>query len=473
MKHLQARKLSGDTSTLVSGSVDGLRSRLQGQVLLPGDGGYDDARTVWNAMFDRRPSLIARCRNADDVVAAVNFARENDLLCAVRGGGHNIAGHAVCDNGLVIDLSLMNSVQVDGSKRTVRVEGGALWADVDRTTQAEGLAVPNGVVSTTGVAGLTLGGGFGRLSRKFGLTIDNLISADVVSADGALIRASNDEHPDLFWALRGGGGNFGVVTAFEFRLHEVGPDVLFGPIVYSLRDAREVLRNYAGFAASAPRECSIWADLLTAPPLPFIPEQHHGTTVLFVAPFYVGDPERGRELLDPVRTYGDPVADGFGEMSYLAAQKAVDELYAPGMQNYWKAHNFVELGDAAIDAILASAGRLPTPQSDLLISHVGGAINDFDAGATAYPHRHANFVVTPGARWEPGGANDAAINWARDCWESLESTAAGGSYVNFISEGSGRARDAFDRNHDRLVEVKNRYDPRNQFRLNQNVEPGI
>jgi FAD/FMN-containing dehydrogenase len=472
MEQIYARTLSGDTQRVSSDSLDKLKTSLHGQLILPGDEAYDGARIVWNAMFDRRPSLIARCRSAADVVAAVNFARENDLLCAVRGGGHNIAGHAACDNGLVIDLTRMNAVQVDKRERTARVEGGALWADVDRATQEEGLAVPNGVVSTTGVAGLTLGGGFGRLSRKFGLTIDNLISVEVVTADGERVTASDEEHPDLFWALRGGGGNFGVVTSFAFRLHEVGPDVLFGPIVYRLEDARDALRNYTQFAADAPRECSIWADLLTAPPLPFIPEQHHGDKVLFIAPFYAGELEQGHELLKPLRTYGKPIADGFGEMPYIAAQQAIDPLYASGMQNYWKAHNFVELEDAALDAILASAEKLPTPQSDLLISHVGGAINDVDPRATAYPHRHANFVATLGARWEPGVANTGAVNWVRDGWERLEHTAAGGSYVNFIAEDRGRARDAFDQNHERLVQVKNRYDPRNQFRLNQNVEPG-
>lgn len=471
MADLRVRTLSEKTASLSPASIDTLRSRLHGQLMLPSDSGYDAARTIWNAMFDRRPALIARCRDTEEVVAAVDFARENDLLCSVRGGGHNIAGHAVCDDGMMIDLSLMNAVEVDGQARIARVEAGALWADVDRATQAEGLAVPSGVVSSTGVAGLTLGGGFGRLSRKFGLTIDNLVAAEVVTPDGARLTASEAEHPDLFWALRGGGGNFGVVTEFHFRLHEVGPDVLFGPVVYRLEDARDVLRHYSEVAPKVPRECSIWADLLTAPPLPFIPEKYHGTKVLFVAPFWLGDPERGQEILAPLRNFGQPIGDGFGRMPYLDAQQAVDALYAPGMQNYWKAHNFAKLEDAAIDALVASAEALPTPQSDLLISHVGGAINDVDATATAYPHRHANFVVTPGARWEPGRDNAAAINWVRDCWNALADTAAGGSYVNFISESEGRAQDAFDRNHDRLVEVKKRYDPQNRFRLNQNIKP--
>jgi hypothetical protein len=261
-----------------------------------------------------------------------------------------------------------------------------------------------------------------------------------------------------------------VVTAFRFRLHVVGPEILFGPVVYRLEDARDVLRNYAEFALNAPRVCSIWADFLTAPPLPFIPEEYHGRKVLFIAPFCLGDAERGAEVVAPLRSYGEPIADGFDRMPYVAAQQAIDPLYAPGMQNYWKAHNFVELEGAAIDALVASAEALPTPQSDLLISHVGGAINDVDSAATAYPHRHVNFVVTPGARWE-GGENAAAIDWVRNCWNALGDSAAGGSYVNFIAESDGRARDAFALNHDRLAEVKKRYDPQNRFRLNQNIKP--
>lgn len=471
MDGIIAKTLEGGTARLSPSAVESLRASLAGRLLTAANDGYDEARSIWNAMFDRHPALIVRCANAQDVIAAVDFAREHGLLLAVRGGGHNIAGHSVCEGGVMIDLSPMNGVKVDSEARTARVEAGAPWADVDRETQAFGLAVPSGVVSTTGVAGLTLGGGFGRLSRKHGLTIDNLLSADIVTAQSELVTASADVNSDLFWGIRGGGGNFGIVTAFEFRLHPVGPEVIFGPIVYRLEDAREVLDHYADFAAAAPRELSIFADLMSAPPLPFLPDDIHGTKVLFVVPFYAGDLDAGEALIAPLREYGDPVGDGVGRVPYAEAQQAVDELYSAGAQNYWKAHNFARLGAEAINIIVAFAQRLPTPQSDILISHVGGAINDVAREATAYPHRGAEFIVSPGARWEDSGANDAAVEWVRDCIDELTKHAAGGSYANFIAEEEGRARDAFASNLERLTELKKRFDPGNLFRLNQNISP--
>jgi FAD/FMN-containing dehydrogenase len=473
MPSLEVRTRTDEKAILQEQDIEAFEGRLRGELIQSQNEGYDEVRAIWNATIDKRPSLIVRCAGVADVIEAVRFARENNLLVAVRGGGHNIAGTAVCDEGLMIDLSPMRAIHVDPGAHTAHVQGGATFADVDHETQAFGLAVPNGVVSTTGVGGLTLGGGFGRLSRKYGLTADNLLSAEVVTADGALVTASANENSDLFWGIRGGGGNFGIVTSFEFKLHEVGPEVLFGPIVYRLEDAAEVLRNYRDFATSAPYECSIWADFLTAPPLPFLPEAVRGTKVLFVAPFYAGNLQDGEEILRPLREYGEPIADAVAAMPYVAAQRAIDDLYAKGSRNYWKSHNFTELSDAALDTIVEYARMLPTPQSDILISHLGGVINDVAAEKTAYPHRDIAFVVTPGGRWEDPAQDDAPIAWVRECFKALAVHATGLSYVNFIAEGAGREREAFGPNYDRLVELKNKYDPTNLFRLNQNITPTV
>ena len=445
--------------------------RFRGELLRRGDEGYDEARTVWNAMIDREPGFIARPTGTADVVAAVNFARENDVLVAVKGGGHNIAGNAVCEGGLMIDLSEMDDVRVDPTDRTVRVGPGATLGDVDHETQLFGLATSGGVVSTTGVAGLTLGGGFGWLSRKYGLAVDNLLSVDVVTADGEVVTASEGEHADLFWGLRGGGGNFGIVTSFEFELHEVGPEVLFGPTVYRYEDAPDVLRHYREFTRDTPRECCVWVDSFTAPPLPFIPEQFHGTTVLSAMQFYAGDRKEGEDVLRPLREYGDPIADAVGPTPYTAAQSMLDDLYAEGERNYWKAHNFTELTDETLDTIVEYGERLPTPQSDILVHQVGGAINDVASDATAYPHRDTNVIVTIGARWEDPTKDDECIAWVRECHDSLAEDATGGTYVNLEGDREGRERNAYGENYDRLVELKNEYDPTNLFRMNQNVKP--
>ena len=448
-----------------------LGARLRGALIAPDDPAYDEARAVWNAMIDRRPALIARCEGVADVVAAVDFARDRSLPLAVRGGGHNIAGTAVCDGGLVIDLSAMNAVEVDPRARVARVGGGALLGDLDRATQAHGLAVPAGVVSTTGVAGLTLGGGFGWLSRKHGLAADNLLSVELVTAAGERLRASAEENPELFWGLRGGGGNFGVATAFEFRLHPLGPEVFFGPTFYRLEDAAEVLAHYRDFAHSAPHDCCVWADLMTAPPLPFIPEAHHGTKVLSLMQFHAGDPREGEEVLAPLRRFGRPIADAAGPLPYTSAQGLLDETYAKGLRNDWTPQNFKALSDAAIDALVTLAARLPTPQSDILVSQVGGAINEVASEASAYPHRDTGFVVTPGARWAEPAGDAAALAWVQACRDALAPLADGGAYVNFIAEREGREHEAYGSNYKRLAALKARYDPDNLFRLNQNVAP--
>ena len=342
--------------------IQELKARLSGDVVLPGDREYDEARKIWNATIDKRPGAIVRCTTTSDVVHAVNLAREQGLTLAVRGGGHNIAGNALCDDGLVIDLSRMKGSKVDAAARRVTIEGGALLADLDAATQAHGLATPVGINSTTGVAGLTLGGGFGWLSRKYGLTVDNLESAEVVTAAGEVIRASATEHPDLFWALRGGSGNFGVVTRFEFRLHPVGPNVLSGLIVYPLSQAKAVLRRYREFVASAPDELSVWSVIRQAPPLPFLPPEVHGKGVVVLALLYAGDPKQGEPLVAPLRTFGTPVGEHVGVQPYTAWQQAFDPLLTAGARNYWKSHNFATLADGLFDAVIDFIERQPSPQ---------------------------------------------------------------------------------------------------------------
>ncbi len=471
METLQAITTNGDRTHLDEAAVQSFAERLRGELIRPGEAGYDEARSVWNAMIDKRPALIARCTSAGDVIAAVNFARENDLLIAVRGCGHNIAGKAVCDGGLMIDLSPMNAVRVDPDAQTARVEPGASLADMDAATQEHGLATPLGINSTTGVAGLTLGGGFGWLSRAYGMTVDNLLSVEIVTADGALRTASAEENPELFWAIRGGSGNFGVVTAFEFRLHLVGPEVLFGPIVYAGRDAPDVLRNLRDFNAQAPDEFAGWAVLRKAPPLPFLDEHVVGTDVLIVVPFYAGDMDEGERVFAPLVEFGSPVGSGVGPHPYAALQQAFDPLLTPGVRNYWKSHNFRALPDEAIDTAIEYAANVPTPLSEIFFGHVGGAMSRVPADATAYPHRKVDYVMNVHTRWEDPAQDTDCIAWAREFFEVMAPHAAGGSYVNFISEAEGKEGAAYGDNYDRLAQIKATYDPANLFRVNQNIEP--
>ncbi len=455
------------------GVLDALRAHLRGRLCYPGEPEYEQARTIWNAMIDKRPAAIVRAAGAADVMLAVNAAREHRLLLAVRGGGHNIAGNAVCDGGLMIDLSPMKSVRIDPVERTARVEPGVTLAELDKEAQAFGLATPLGINSTTGVAGLTLGGGFGWLSRKLGLTVDNLLSADVVLASGALVHASPKENEDLFWAIRGGGGNFGVVTSFEFRLHPVGPEVLAGLIVHPFSNAKQLLQDYRRVVMSAPDDLTCWVVMRKAPPLPFLPKEIHGEEVLVFAMCYVGDPERGQSAVAPLRALGQPIADVVGPMPFAAWQQAFDPLLAPGQRNYWKSHDFVELGDAAIELLLASVGRLPSPECEIFIGHLGGAVNRVPATATAYPHRDVNFVMNVHTRWSDASRDQACITWARELFDGLTPHATGGVYVNFMPEDEAQrvSRGAYGPNYERLSTLKARYDPDNLFRRNQNIRP--
>ncbi|MBN8448206.1 MAG: FAD-binding oxidoreductase [Candidatus Accumulibacter sp.] len=457
---------------LQSTKIDAFKGKFRGEVVSPGDEAYDDARKIWNAMIDKHPALIVRCTTPSDVVLAVNFARDNGLLLAVRGGGHNIAGSAMCDDGIVIDLSQMKAASVDPAARRVTIEGGATLADLDASTQAHGLATPLGINSTTGVAGLTLGGGFGWLSRKHGMTIDNLESAEVVTAAGEVVRASNTEHPDLFWALRGGSGNFGVVTHFEFHLHPVGPDVLSGLIVYPISAAKSVLRQYREFLAQAPDALSVWAVLRQAPPLPFLPEEVHGTGMIALALLYAGDPKLGEPLIDPLRGFGTPLGEHVGVQPYIAWQQAFDPLLTPGARNYWKSHNFSTLQDGLFDAVIESIENLPSPQCEIFFGAIGGATTRPAPESAAYAHRDAQFVMNVHGRWQEQADDERCIGWAREFFKASAPFASGGVYVNFLTADEGdRVRSAYGPNYDRLAQVKRTYDPDNLFRTNQNIQP--
>ena len=455
---------------MTTSRLDGFRGRL----IQAGDADYDSARKVWNGAIDRDPRLIARCIGTTDVVAAVRFAPDHDLEIAIRGGGHNVAGTAVCDDGIVIDLSAMRGVRVDPKGRRAWVQGGALWGDVDHETQRHGLATTGGIVSHTGVAGLTLGGGVGWLMRKHGLTVDNLLAVDVVTADGELLRASEDEHPDLFWALRGGGGNFGVVTSFEFRLHSVGPTVVAGPIFWDASDARDVLRCYRDFIRSAPDALGTVVRFGTAPPLAAIPEDLHWRPVLMVGTCYAGPIADGERALRPLRTSRAPILDLVGPTPYVGFQSALDSTVVHGWSYYWKSTYLPELRDDLIDVLAEHAFSCSSPRSYVAMFHLNGAVSRVADGVTAFGNRQASHAITLDAVWRPGedfGERDTA--WTREFFAALGRFREG-VYVNFLGgdEDLGRVREAYgDSVYDRLVDVKTTYDPDNIFHHNQNIRP--
>ena len=446
--------------------IEALQADLRGGMLSPGDDDYDAGRRVWNGMIDRRPALIAGCAGPADVIRAVDFARDHELLLAVRGGGHNVAGSGVCDGGLVIDLSRMKGIRVDPAARTVRAEGGVTWGEFDAETQAFGLATTGGQVSTTGIAGLTLGGGYGWLARSFGFACDNLLSVDVVTADGRLVTASAEEHSDLFWALRGGSGNFGVVTSFEFRLHEVGPTLMAGPLFYPLAAARDVLRFYRDVAPTAPDALTCLPGLLTSP---------EGAPLAALVPVYVGPLAEGEAALRPLRAFGAPVADLVGPMPYQALQMMFDPSFPAGRRSYWKSGFLPDWDDAAIETLVEHFARVPSPYAVVIAEHRGGASARVAPDETAFPHRGLlyNLVIT--TAWDDPADDQINIRWARELWAALQPFADDAVYVNLLGdvadEGEARVRAAYGANYDRLVELKRIYDPTNLFRVNQNIKP--
>ena len=461
-------------TTLDEETVQAFVASVRGPVLRPGDAGYDDARTIWNALIDRRPALIVQCTGAADVVDAVNFAREQNLLLSIKAGGHNVAGNAVNDGGLVIDLSQMNGVHVDPTTQTVRAQGGATWGDCDRETQLFGLAVPGGVVSPTGIAGLTLHGGVGHLRRKHGMSIDNLVSVEIVTADGELRRASASENADLFWAVRGAGSNFGVVTSFEFQAHPVGPMVMVGAVFYPLADVKALLPAWRDYMASAPDELNSLAICWSVPPGDPFPPEHHGKDVFVVAAAYAGPVEDGEPVVQPLRELGRPLIDLSGPWPWVGLQSGFDALFPKGQYRYWKSRALAELSDAAIDDIADFANRRPAPLTDIIVWHHGGAMSRVDETATAYAGRDAAFHVTGEASWADPSLNDEAIAWGRDFWDTMGQHSTGGLYLNFpglAEEKEALVRAGYGVNYGRLAELKAKYDPTNLFRMNLNIAP--
>ncbi len=458
--------------TLKSKSTEQLKGNIKGKVVLPLDASYDEVREIWNGMIDKRPAIIVQCQGAGDVVHALAFARRNGLDISIRGAGHNIAGNAICDDGLMIDLSTMKNVRVDPDRRRAYVEPGVTLGVFDAAVQAHGLATPIGINSTTGIAGLTVGGGFGWLTRKYGMTVDNLISVEMVTVDGDLIRASEDQNADLFWAIRGGGGNFGVVTQFEFKLYPVGPEILAGLIVFPFDQAKQVLTKYREFVESAPEELNVWVVLRKAPPLPFLPEDVHGREVVVLPIFYSGDIEEGQKLIEPLRQFGDAHGEHIGVQPFVDWQQAFDPLLTPGARNYWKSHNFTELSDGALDSIIEFAGKLPSPQCEIFVGLIAGAPNRVAPDTMAWGHRDARFVLNVHARWDDARDDDTCITWAREFFKSSAPYASAGAYVNFMTEEEGdRVAAAYGANFARLVEIKKKYDPENVLHLNQNIKP--
>jgi FAD/FMN-containing dehydrogenase len=461
------RKLDGSSSQLDRKSVD---AALGGEVLYPESAAYAEAVTLWNAMIERRPGAVARVGNESDVVKAVELARKHGLSLAVKGGGHNIAGKALADGGLVVDFARMKRVTVDAAARTARVQPGATLADVDRATQEHGLVVPTGVNSTTGIAGLTLGGGFGWTTRKFGLTIDNLRSVRLVTADARVLEVDRDRHPDLFWALRGGGGNFGVVTEFEFDLHAAGPEVFAGLVVHPFDDFKSIVKSYERALAAAPDDMSCWVVLRKAPPLPFLPSEWHGREVVVLAMCYIGPRDQAEAATAPFRGIGRPIADVVGPAPFAAWQQAFDPLLTPGARNYWKSHDVAGFGDASLEIIRQAIAELPTEECEVFFGHVGGALTRVASDATAWPNRTPHFAVNVHTRWRDERDDARCVAWARKLYDRLAPHAMGSRYVNFIPEGDEeRVADAYGTNYERLVAIKRKFDPGNLFRANQNI----
>jgi FAD/FMN-containing dehydrogenase len=453
-----------DTETgLTATAIEQCKGQLRGELLCPGDTHYDSTRAIHNGMIDRRPALIVRCAGVADVITAVNFARSNNLIVAVRGGGHGVPGFAVCDGGLMIDLSRMKAVRVDPMSRTARAEGGCTWGDFDHETQAFGLATTGGIARPTGIAGLTLGGGHGYLMRTYGLACDNLLSVDVVTADGHLLTASATEHADLFWGVRGGGGNFGVVTAFEYQLHPVS-QMLGGLLIYPLAKAKELFRLYRDFTRTAPDALGSLCNLATLP---------DGTPAAVILLAYNGAPDEGERLLRPLRDFGPLLADQVGPMPYIALQSIVENFNPPGLRNYWKSNYLRDLSDAAIDVMVDHYTTVPAPHTHVVVEHLGGAVRRVGNDEMAVDHREAlyNFLIV--GMWANAAEDAEVIGWVRELWGALQPFSSGGLYVNYEAEHDvGRVQAAYSpAKYARLVALKNKYDPTNLFRLNQNIMP--
>jgi FAD/FMN-containing dehydrogenase len=460
-------------SAIPEAQIRALRSATRGTMIAPQDPEYEGARKVWNGMVDRHPALILRCEDTQDVVAGVNFARQNRLPLAIRGGGHNVAGFGTCDGGLVIDLSLLKGVKIDSRNKSARAQGGLTWGEFDTATQEHGLATTGGLVSTTGIAGFTLGGGIGWLMRKHGLAADNLLAAEIVSARGERLRISDDEHPDLFWGLRGGGGNFGIVTEFTYRLHAVGPNIFGGAVFYPLARAGALLRLYRDWVKGLPDELTSMVAFLTAPPAPFVPEPLQGSLMVSVALCHVGDMDKGADLVQPLRDFGPPAIDLLGPQPYVALQGMFDAAAPPGMQNYWKSSYLPSLSDSAIAVLEHHAQRMKSPLSAIHVQHLEGAVARVDPDATSFGYRQAPFVLNVIGTWPDAAENEEQIAWVRGTWAAMREHSMDGAFLNFLgADEASRVTAAYGAaKYKRLRELKQEWDPTNLFHINQNIAP--
>lgn len=456
---------------IVSIPIEELRGAIRGRIIAPPDSEYDEARKIWNGAIDRKPAAIVQCKGTADVIHAVQFAKKYRLLLSVRGAGHNIAGKSLKDNVLLIDLSKMRAVHVDLEASTMTVEPGATLADVDHESQIYGLATPLGINSTTGISGLTLGGGFGWLSRRLGMTVDNLLSLEVITVDGKRLFCDKNHNADLFWAFTGGGGNFGIITSFKFKVFPVGPEVFSGPIIFPIEDAKKVLQNYREFCKSSSDEIAVWGVIRNAPPFPFIDPSMHGKLVLILVAIYTGSRPDGEKSIRKILDFGKPLGHGLGYHPYKNFQQSFDPLLTPGSRNYWKSHNFIEITDPLIDKFLEYAKKLPSPQTEIFCAQVGGAVNRVSKEATAYPHRDVEFVLNVHTRWEKPEEDQKCISWARDFYNAAKPFATGGVYMNFVSEGDENIQSAYGENIQKLAKIKTKYDPENVLRSNINIKP--
>ena len=469
------RTLHGDDVEIGAETVGAFKARLRGSLLTSTDAGYDDARTVWNAMIDRQPALVVRCLGVADVVAGVQFAREHGLLLCIKGGGHNIAGLATADGALMLDMSLMRGVWVDASRNIAHAQGGCLLGDVDRETQLRRLAAVLGFVSPTGISGLTLGGGFGYLTRRWGWTSDTVTGMDLVTADGHVVHASSDDNPDLFWGLRGGGGNFGVVTGIEYELHAVGPEIVGGPVAWPASDAPAVLELFRTMAASAPPELTLVALMRPAPPVPWLPKETHGKLIVSVVACHTGKPEDGEKAVAPLKTFGKPVGDVLVRRPYAQMQSLLDATQPKGRRYYWKSEYLPRIDPALCEKVIANASKIASPHSAVILFHIEGALNGFAGDHSAVGNRDARYVLNIAGSWEQTADDEKNIAWARGAWNDMRSFSTGGNYINFLTadESPERIQAALGTGLRRLAEIKAKWDPENVFRTNRNIAPAL
>jgi FAD/FMN-containing dehydrogenase len=470
---MKVQTTEGREAELKQDALDGLRMRLRGPLFLPGEAGHEESRSVWNAMIDRKPAVVARCRGVADVITCVQFARDNDMLLSIKGGGHNIAGLAAADGALMLDMSLMRGVWVDSRKKVAHAQAGCLLGDVDRETQVHGLAGVLGFVSATGIAGLTLGGGFGYLTRRWGWTSDNVVGMDLVTADARLVRASSDENADLFWGLRGGGGNFGVVTGIDYALYPVGPEVVGGVVAWPASEAPKVLELYRTLAEKAPPELTLVALMRPAPPAPWLPKDWHGKPIIALLACHSGRPEDGEKLVAPIKSFGKPIGDVLVRRPYAQMQSLLDATQPKGRRYYWKSEYLPRIEPALCEKAMAHAATIRSPHSAVILFQIAGALNQLEEGHSPVGNRDARYVLNITSAWEKADEDRANIEWTRKAWEDMKRFSTGGTYVNFLTEDESAERiaTALGKGLGRLAEVKAKWDPGNMFRTNRNVKP--